>query len=136
MAARRPFADRDGLLAAADSVWFSLGREDWLEAFGHHPRIGERNIGRFGAGAATASKEQSGMASASEAERVEFAAGNEAYEKKFGHVFLIFASGKSAGEMLEQLRRRLGNDAGQEMANAAREQSLITRLRLERWLAS
>ena len=76
------------------------------------------------------------MASATEAERHEFAAGNAEYEKRFGHVFLICATGKSAGEMLGQLRVRLKNDRGMELANAAKEQARITRLRLERWLTT
>lgn len=138
MTAARPFAGVETLLAEADRVWFALGREDWLEAFAHHPRIGERNLSqtRFAATAAQAGREQSGMASATDAQRAEFAAGNERYEKRFGHVFLICATGKSAGQMLDQLRARLNNDAAVELTNAAREQSTITRVRLERWLST
>lgn len=135
MAAERPFESEAELFAAAESVWRSLGRVDWLEAFSHHPQIGERNLAAFGANAAQASKEQAGMATASEGERREFAKGNAEYERRFGHVFLIFASGKGSAEMLGQLRTRLGNDAATELANAAGEQVKITRLRLERWLS-
>jgi 2-oxo-4-hydroxy-4-carboxy-5-ureidoimidazoline decarboxylase len=136
--ARRPFADATSLLRAAEDACSALSGADWLEAFSHHPRIGERNLqqAKFGGGAATAAREQSGMAGASDGQRREFAAGNEDYERRFGHVFLICATGRSAEQMLEQLRTRLGNDAPTELANAAREQRLITRLRLERWLSS
>ncbi len=138
MIARRPFADAAALHSAAEREFDLLRREDWLEAFSSHPRIGERGISaaRHGAGAAVAAKEQSGMAVATDAEREAFAAGNRAYEDRFGHVFLICATGKSAGEMLAQLRERVDNDGATELQNAAREQRLITRLRLERWLAS
>lgn len=135
MAAKRPFASETELFAAAESTWRALGRDDWSEAFTRHPRIGERNFAAFGACAVQASKEQAGMASASESERREFAEGNAAYERRFGHVFLIFASGKGPAEMLGQLRMRLGNNAETELANAAAEQAKITRLRLERWLS-
>jgi len=135
MSGERPFRNEAELFAAAERFWRSLGREDWLEAFSHHPRIGEKNLAASGAGAAQASKEQAGMASASEGERREFAEGNAEYERCFGHVFLIFACGKGPAEMLGQLRTRLGNDATTELVNAVTEQAKITRLRLERWLA-
>lgn len=136
--ARRPFVVEADLCAAADRAWFALAREDWLEAFSHHPRIGERNLSqaRFTTTAQQSSREQSGMAAASESERAEFADKNAEYERKFGHVFLICATGKSASEMLASLRARLGNDAEVELRNAAAEQAKIMRLRLERWLAS
>ena len=132
----RPFASVTILLGGADLIWLGLDRKDWLEAFAHHPRIGERDLSqtKFAATAIQAGKEQSGMAVATDAQRAEFAAGNEQYEQKFGHVFLICATGKIASQMLEQLRQRLNNDAAAELTNAAREQSAITRLRLERWL--
>lgn len=138
MEAARPFADEAGLFAAAEKEWLSLGREDWLEAFGHHPRIGERHLTRpeFAATAAQASREQSGMAAATSEERREFVEKNAAYERAFGHVFLICATGKTAAEMLEQLRLRMGRDPGTELHAAAGEQARITRLRLERWLRS
>ncbi len=132
MLKRSPFADESAFFAAADEVWFALGREDWLEAFSHHPRIGERNLSqaKFAATAAQSSREQSGMAGASEAVRSEFAAKNADYERKFGHVFLICATGKTGDEMLGSLRTRLHNDAATELRNAAQEQSRIVRIRL------
>jgi len=132
MIARRPFASADALYAAADETWFALEKQSWLEAFSHHPRIGERNLARakFAATAAQSSKEQSGMAGATEAVRTEFASGNAEYEKKFGHVFLICATGKTGEEMLDSLRERTENDAATELRNAANEQSKIVRIRL------
>lgn len=138
MAAARPFASVDTLFTEADRFWFALTREDWLEAFGHHPRIGERNLSapKFAATAQQSSREQSGMNAASDADRSAFAEGNAEYERRFGHVFLICATGRSAAAMLEQLRTRLSNDAATELTNAAREQAMITRLRLERMLST
>ncbi len=138
LAAARPFASASDLFAHADRAWFGLAREDWLEAFSHHPRIGERNLAqaKFAATAVQSAREQTGMAAATEAERAEFAAGNAEYERRFGHVFLICATGKSAAEMLAALRARLVNDAVTELHTAAAEQANITRLRLERWLTA
>jgi 2-oxo-4-hydroxy-4-carboxy-5-ureidoimidazoline decarboxylase len=140
MAARRPFVNPDAVIEEAGRIWLSLEKKDWLEAFGHHPRIGERNLNqaKFGgaATAAQAGKEQSGMAAATDEQRREFATGNEEYERRFGHVFLICATGKTAATMLEHLRMRLNNDRATELANAAKEQAMITRLRLERWLTT
>lgn len=132
MIARRPFANVEAIYAAADADWFGLEQKDWLEAFSHHPRIGERNLAqaKFAATAAQSSKEQSGMAGASDDVRAEFAARNAEYERKFGHVFLICATGKTGEEMLGNLRERMKNDAATELRNAANEQSKIVRIRL------
>jgi OHCU decarboxylase len=134
IAERRPFADAAGLYAAADAAWFALDEQEMLEAFSHHPRIGERKLDqpRFAATAAQSSREQSGMAGAPDEVRAAFVAGNAAYERKFGHVFLICATGKSGEEMLAALRARLGNDAATELRNAAAEQAKIIGIRLER----
>lgn len=138
MTAQRPFTSAAQMHADGDRLWFALEPTDWLEAFAHHPRIGERDLAapKFAATAEQSTREQSGMNAATEEQRRAFIEGNAEYEKKFGHVFLICATGKSAAEMLEQLRVRLNNDARTELANAAREQSLITRLRLERMLTA
>jgi 2-oxo-4-hydroxy-4-carboxy-5-ureidoimidazoline decarboxylase len=138
LAAKRPFETAEALYREAEREWFQLAPQDWLEAFSHHPRIGERNLAqpKFEQTAAQSSREQSGMGAATDAQRQDFATLNADYERKFGHVFLICASGKSADHMLAQLRARLGNDAATELQNAAREQNMITRLRLERMLSS
>jgi allantoicase len=128
VAARRPFDDADHLTRVADEVWQGLGRDEHLEAFAAHPRIGERSGGRW------SSQEQSGTSSAEEATLQALAEGNRTYEERFGHVFLICATGKSAAEMLEALRERLANDPDTEVQVAAEEQRQITRLRLDKLL--
>ena len=127
MVARRPFGSRDVLLAVADTVWRGLGKSDWLEAFSRHPRIGESAAG-------LAAGEQAGMQSADGAVRAALAAVNRQYEARFGYRFLVCATGKSAAEMLELARRRLGNASEAELGIAAAEQQKITRLRLEKLL--
>jgi OHCU decarboxylase len=126
MLAGRPFADDAGLFAAAERVWWSLGANDRLEAFAAHPRIGER------AGDVWARAEQAGMAAADVAMLRAFSDGNRAYEERFGHVFLICATGRSADELAADLQRRLSNDPASELRIAAGEQAKITRLRLEK----
>ena len=133
--AARPFADDTTLMLAADEVWWSLREEEWLAAFGHHPRIGEdpeRLRRRFGATAEWAGGEQSGVAGAGEEVLSALLKGNEDYEARFGHVFLICATGLSATQMLGALQRRLTNDPARERLVAAGEQAKITRLRLHK----
>ncbi len=125
MLAARPFTSDAELLALAEQVWWRLGRPDWLEAFAAHSRIGVR------AGDAWARREQAGVDSLGEATRTALAHGNRDYEKRFGYVFLVCATGKTAEEMLGVLRGRLPNDAAAELRVAAEEQAKITRLRLD-----
>jgi 2-oxo-4-hydroxy-4-carboxy-5-ureidoimidazoline decarboxylase len=129
MSARRPFKSADDLFDAASEVWMSLEGADWLEAFSHHPRIGERAGG-------WAKDEQGGTRGAPDRVMRALADGNHEYERKFGHVFLICATGRSADEMLAQLQRRIDNEPATELRVAAAEQAKITRLRLEKLLAS
>lgn len=126
IAARRPFASDAALLAAADDAWWDLEPDDWREAFAAHPRIGERG------GGAWSTEEQAGMNEASRRLEAEIREGNRAYEAKFGHVFLICATGLSAAEMAEALERRLDNDPVAELRIAAAEQAKITKLRLRK----
>ncbi len=136
MTAARPFADVDELLIKADSVWWSLNAEDWLEAFRAHPKIGEKQ------GAAPQSEEartwsaqeQSGIKDAAANTMSALAAGNQDYEQRFGFIFIVCATGKSSEEMLAILKGRLRNDAETETGIAAEEQRKITRLRLEKLL--
>lgn len=126
MAARRPFASDAALFAAAENIWWDLDPDDWREAFAAHPRIGERDGGAWSA------EEQAGMNEASRRLEDEIREGNRAYEAKFGHVFLICATGLSAAEMAEALDRRLDNDPEGELRIAAAEQAKITKLRLRK----
>lgn len=131
MAGRRPFADLEQLHRVSDDVWWSLDDSDWLEAFARHPRIGDRTGGGGWAGT-----EQAGARGASTATLEALRSRNHEYERRFGHVFLIFATGKSADEMLAELERRLDNHPATELRIAAAEQAKITRLRLEKLVAS
>lgn len=135
VAAGRPYADFDALLASADRVWLALSPDDWLEAFSKHPRIGER------AARATpeverhwSEGEQSRARDAAPAVLSQLAMANAEYENRFGHVFLICATGKSADEILQQARERLHNNPDNELRVAAEEQRCITHLRLRKLL--
>ena len=128
VSAGRPYADGEALLAAADQTWMALQPEDWLAALAAHPRIGERG----GRSAESSAREQAGMDDAPADVQQAIASGNLAYEARFGHVFLISAEGRSAEEILENLRSRLTNDPEVELRVAAEEHRRITRLRLQR----
>ena len=133
MAAARPFSDGSQLTNRGAELWWSLDREDWLEAFSHHPRIGEDPEAlrvRYANTASWSSGEQSGMAAASDEILQALAAGNRAYGERFGYVFLVCASGKSAAEMLAILQSRIDNEPSAELRIAAGEQAKITVLRL------
>ena len=132
MLARRPFQSRERLLAAARDVWFSLTPADWLEAFTHHPKIGDRESlrRRFGTSADLSEKEQAGLNGVSADMLDTLADANERYLEKFGYIFIVCATGRSATEMLRLLRERLGNDPDTEIRIAAEEQAKITELRL------
>ena len=134
----RPFPGADALYEAADRAWWELGEADWREAFRSHPRIGENKAeaGQTGRERAWSAGEQAGMGSAADATRHALAEGNRAYEARFGYIYIVCASGKSADEMLALLRSRLANDAETEIRVAAEEQRKITRIRLEKLLAA
>jgi OHCU decarboxylase len=136
VAGARPFNSMDELLDAADLAWWSLDSSDWLEAFSHHPQIGERQSERPQAAKASrwSEEEQAGTLDA-EAETSEaLAAANRAYFEKFGYIFIVCATGKTSGEMLSLCEQRLSNDAAAELRNAAEEQRRITHLRLQKLL--
>lgn len=134
MNALRPFESAAALYDAALRIWRALSVEDHLEAFAHHPRIGASRAEierRFGSSAALSGKEQAGVAHAAQGVLDALQAGNLAYEERFGFVFLVCATGKSASEMLASLTERLGHDRATELRIAADEHEKITRLRLE-----
>ena len=130
IAGGRPYRDLAALLAAVDATFDVLSWDDIVEAMSEHPRIGDRAV-RTGMSAA----EQSGAAAASDAVRQGLAEGNLAYEERFGHVFLICASGLSGQEMLTSLQARLGNDEEAERAVVRAELLKITRLRTTKLLS-
>src|SRR5437868_191318 len=125
----RPYSDADALLTAVDAAFKALNWDDIVEAMNEHPRIGDRAV-RGGMSAA----EQSGAAAASDDVRQGLADGNLAYEQRFGHIFLICASGLSGQEMLDQLRARLEHDEEAERTVVRDELRKITRLRMTKTL--
>jgi len=137
VAEARPFATADGLFEAAERAWSRASREDVLEAFSHHPRIGDRDAlkARFPGTHAWAEGEQSAVGAADERVLDELAAANREYVARFDHIFIVCASGKAASEMLSLLRARLANDPETELQVAAGEQLKITKLRLTKLLA-
>ena len=129
MAEERPFHDLGELLAKADAEWWALDAEDWLEAFSRHPKIGERAAAR-----SWSEQEQAGAKSADDETKQQLAAANREYESRFGHIYIVCATGKTADEMLSLCRERLSNDPDEELRVAAEEQRRITHLRLRKLL--
>jgi OHCU decarboxylase len=130
MASRRPFVSFDRLVKAASEVWYRLDQADWLEAFRAHPQIGEQKATHH----VWAAREQSGMERAGVAVTSALEEGNREYLAKFGYIFIVCATGKSADEMLAILQSRMLNTPEEELRIAAEEQNKITRLRLEKLL--
>jgi 2-oxo-4-hydroxy-4-carboxy-5-ureidoimidazoline decarboxylase len=131
-----PIEDLVELLDDAEEQWYKCAPEDWKEAFSHHPKIGDVDSlkKKFVSTANWAMGEQSGTKSASEETIKAIAKGNKEYEEKFGYIFIVCATGKSADEMLAILQSRLRNTPEKEIEIAADEQNKITRLRLEKLL--
>ena len=129
----RPFQNKDDLYKKSESIWFSLSSDDWLEAFTHHPKIGNIESLRknFHNTKSISENEQSGVNDASESTLKDLAESNQLYEDKFGFIFIVCATGKSADEILTLIKIRLNNDVNVEMLNAAKEQNKITQLRLK-----
>lgn len=138
MAVRRPILDEASLLDACDQVWRSLPEPDWLEAFRSHPRIGESHSSAASPArsAAWSGEEQRSVGASGEDVKVALAEGNRAYEQRFNRIFIVCATGKSAPEILEILRRRLQNNEKTELREAAEQQRQIVHLRLKKWLSS
>jgi allantoicase len=134
MAATRPFANADQLFHAAEKCLSELTREDWLESFHAHPRIGENKTAGSAESRRWSEQEQAGARGADAVTLAALAEANRAYEARFGHIFIICATGKTPAEMLAACRERLHNDPEKELGVAAGEQRRITQLRLEKFL--
>ncbi len=136
MVASRPFTDSNSLRDTADNIWKHLSEKDYLQAFEGHPKIGD--VGSLKAKYANskelASGEQSGASSATDEIIAELANSNSEYEEKYGFIFIVCATGKSAREMLALLQGRLNNDRQKELKIASEEQRKIFHLRLEKLL--
>jgi len=136
MASNRPMDEEAALLAVSDEIWRGLGEADWLEAVKSHPRIGESRAEEVSPAQSSAwSAQEQKAATADEALKMALKWGNREYEQKFGRIFIVCATGKSASEILEILRRRLHNDEATELQLAAEEQRQIMHIRLKKWIA-
>jgi 2-oxo-4-hydroxy-4-carboxy-5-ureidoimidazoline decarboxylase len=136
MESRRPYLNVGHLMGIARAFWMALDPAGWREAFTHHPRIGDLESlrRRFASTADLASREQAKVGAASRVVLEALAEGNRAYEERFGYIFIVFASGRTADEMLALLRDRLSHEPDEELRIAAQEQWKIMRLRLDRML--
>lgn len=131
-----PVEDYVDLTEDAEEKWWECSEKDWREAFTHHPKIGDINSlkRKFASTAQWASGEQSGVNTASEETLQQLAEGNQRYEEKFGYIFIICATGRSADDMLNDLQSRLNNDTATEIKIAADQQMQITKIRLGKLL--
>lgn len=134
MTEHRPFTSVEELMRTANDVWWSLKPDDWLEAFRSHPKIGEKKATEPVSTQSQqwSGQEQSGISNADDNTIDSLAQLNHEYDAKFGFIFIVCATGKSAGEMLALLRQRLPNDPDKELPIAAAEQAKITELRLKK----
>ena len=135
---RRPLADEAALLAASDEMWNSLSEDDWTEAFGSHPRIGESSAANSSEArpAKWSAQEQRGVAVADDTVKTALAEANQEYERRFHRIFIVCATGKTAPEILQIMERRMQNDDRTELYEAAEQQRQITHIRLRRWLTT
>ena len=137
MVALRPIANVAALSETADRVWTAMNESDWMEAFACHPRIGEQKPGTVSEkSAAWSRQEQKGIDNAANDVMRQLAESNVLYEQRFGFTYIVCATGKSAGEMLAILKRRLANDRMAELREAAEQQRQIMQIRLGKWLLS
>lgn len=134
MANSRPFQSDQHALETAGVVWNALNRDDWLEAFAAHPKIGDLDSlrAKYANTGNWASSEQAGVAGGGESTLGQLSELNRDYERKFGYIFIVCATGKSADEMLSILKQRMVNEPDEEVLIAAAEQLKITKLRLEK----
>jgi 2-oxo-4-hydroxy-4-carboxy-5-ureidoimidazoline decarboxylase len=136
LAARRPIADEAMLIAESSAVWRRLPVKCWQEAFDSHPRIGEQKAQGHATDASLKSSatEQAVALSSNETAKIALREANRRYEERFGRIFIICASGRSASEILTALETRMKNADAAELLEAAEQQRQITALRLKRWL--
>src|SRR5688572_24670338 len=132
MIIRRPFLTLFLLLEESEHLWWSLAPDDWREAFDHHPRIGESSaaVTQQATARGWSASEQRGASDADADVKRALEEGNREYERRFGHIYLVCAQGKSADAMLALVQRRMSNVPAPELRVAAGEQAKITRLRL------
>lgn len=136
MVASRPFKNNDSVYQQAQQIWLSLDKNDYLAAFEGHPQIGDITTlkEKYASTSHVAGNEQAGMSSAQESLLIEMAQINQQYLTKFGFIFIVCASGKSAEQMLNLIKNRINNTPATELIIAAQEQAKITQIRLEKLL--
>jgi 2-oxo-4-hydroxy-4-carboxy-5-ureidoimidazoline decarboxylase len=136
LASRRPILDESSLLEASRGIWQALPQNDWQEAFESHPRIGQNHPQKHATKESLrwSAEEQRTALSQDDNVRAALAEANRRYEEKFGRIFIICASGKTADEILGTLETRIENDPAIELREAAEQQCRITELRLRRWM--
>ena len=134
MLALVPYEDLVDVLEDAEQAWYNCDESGWLQAFDHHPKIGDITslMTKFASTADLASNEQAGVSSANDETLIKLAELNNQYEKKNGFIFIVCATGKSAQEMLAEIKKRINNNRETELETAAEEQNKITKLRLEK----
>jgi OHCU decarboxylase len=128
--ARRPFESLEQMLSASDAVWRTMGPRDWNEAFAHHPRIGERQAATHVSAAARAWSAEEQSAAQGASTRAALAQATEAYEDRFGRIYLVCAAGRSGEDLLADIAARMNNPPDKELAIAVEEQRKIIQLRL------
>ena len=133
-----PFGDGDNLKERANDCWLGLVESDYLEAFSGHPKIGDLNSlsQKYASTIGKAEREQSGMQAATSQMLAKLKSRNEDYLDKFGFIFIVCATGKSAEEMLNVLEQRLENSPSVELPIAAEEQRKIFQIRLEQFVSA
>jgi 2-oxo-4-hydroxy-4-carboxy-5-ureidoimidazoline decarboxylase len=138
MASHRPITDAETLIATSNRLWLALPEEAWHQAFDSHPRIGQKHAQTQATAESLrwSAQEQSSALSDDESAMRALEEANRRYEEKFGRIFIVCATGKTAAEMLTILEARMKNDAATELREAAEQQRQITQLRLLRWLES
>ncbi len=137
LAEKPTISSKEELFAISDEIWSNVSKEDGLEAFTHHPKIGDVSEleKKFASTKHWAGNEQAGVNEANQAVLEALAKGNHDYEAKFSYIFIVCATGKSAEEMLALLNARIGNDPETEFKIALGEQNKITKIRLEKLLS-
>ena len=138
LAAKRPIANEAALLEASSTVWFSLPKEAWQQAFDSHPRIGQKHAQSQATEESLrwSAQDQRAVVSEDTAAKQALEQANRRYEQRFGRIFIVCATGKSAPQILSILKTRMHNDPQTELREAAEQQRQITELRLRRWLES
>jgi 2-oxo-4-hydroxy-4-carboxy-5-ureidoimidazoline decarboxylase len=138
LASARPIADETSLIQTSASIWLNLPEQAWQEAFDSHPRIGQNHAQTHATEESLhwSAQEQRAALADDHAAKLALEAANRLYEQRFGRIFIVCASGKTAAEILTILESRMQNDAATELREAAEQQRQITQLRLHRWLES